>query len=74
MDGWGANRRFKDVTPGGIPMSTAAITITRPQPGEYDPYYERYISLVQSDDVVAALEQQFPETAALLGSRGATRA
>jgi hypothetical protein len=55
-------------------MSTTAISITRPQPGEYDPYYERYISLVQSDDVVAALEQQFPETAALLGSRGAARA
>jgi hypothetical protein len=55
-------------------MSTTTAGITRPQPGEYDPYYERYISLVQSDDVLAALERQFPETASLLGSRGAARA
>jgi hypothetical protein len=54
-------------------MSTTA-TITRPQPAEYDPYYERYISLVQTDDIVAALERQFPETSSLLISRGSARA
>jgi uncharacterized damage-inducible protein DinB len=55
-------------------MSTLVTAFGRPQPGEYDPYYERYISLVQSEDVVATLEEQFPETSSLLISRCAARA
>jgi DinB family protein len=51
-------------------MSTLATAITRPQPGEYNPFYDRYISLVKSDDIVAALEKQAPETIALLKSAG----
>ncbi|HYW40194.1 MAG TPA: DinB family protein [Terriglobales bacterium] len=34
--------------------STATASL-RPQPGEYDPYYDRYISLVPGNDVFAAL-------------------
>ena len=49
-------------------MSTAVTSFGRPQPGEYSPYHEQYISLVQSDDIVGALERQGPETARLLGS------
>ena len=47
-------------------MSTLVTSISRPQPGEYNPYYDRYISLVETDDVLAALEQQAPDTIALL--------
>jgi hypothetical protein len=47
-------------------MSTTTLAIGRPQANEYDPYYSRYISLVETDDVVAALEKQLPDTAALL--------
>jgi DinB family protein len=55
-------------------MSTLAIVFGRPQPGEYDPYYERYIALVPPGDIVAVLERQVPETSSLLISRGAQRA
>lgn len=55
-------------------MSTLATAFGRPQPSEHDPYYGRYISLVQSDDVIAALEQQLPETSSILLSRGPQRA
>ena len=42
----------------------------RPQSDEYAPYYGRYIDLVPEDDVIAAVEQQGRETAALLASLG----
>jgi hypothetical protein len=47
-------------------MSHAAAA--RPKAAEYADYYGRYISLVPEGDLVATLEQQFDETAALLGS------
>lgn len=37
-----------------------------PEPSEYEPYYGRYIKNVSEDDIVAALEAQARETAALL--------
>ena len=39
--------------------------MSRPQPAEYDPYYERYISLVPEDDVVDVLAHQRKELAHL---------
>jgi len=39
----------------------------RPQTGEYNSYYQRYIDLATEDDVVAALDAQSHETATLLG-------
>lgn len=48
-------------------MSTLATAICRPEPTEYDPYYERYISLVKTDDIVATLQKQAQETRDLLG-------
>ncbi|HWZ84475.1 MAG TPA: DinB family protein [Terriglobales bacterium] len=50
---------------------TTTTSIGRPQAGEYNPYYDRYISLVQSDDIVGLLERQAPETAALFKSANA---
>jgi hypothetical protein len=39
----------------------------RPQAGEYNSYYQRYIDLATEDDIVAALDAQSHETATLLG-------
>jgi uncharacterized damage-inducible protein DinB len=55
-------------------MSTLAVSITRPDPSEYDPYYERYISLVKANDVVAALQKQAQETRELLSKVSADKA
>jgi hypothetical protein len=49
-------------------MSTLTTSITRPAPTEYDPYYERYISLVSTHDIVSTLQQQVQDTRTLLGS------
>jgi uncharacterized damage-inducible protein DinB len=46
-----------------------ALTIARPQPGEYAPYYDHYISLVQGEDVLSALDQQRRQTMLLLSGR-----
>jgi uncharacterized damage-inducible protein DinB len=55
-------------------MSTLAASISRPQPGEYDPYYERYISLANTDDIVATLQRQAQDTRVLLASLSAQHA
>ena len=47
-------------------MSTLAAAIGRPEPTEYDPYYGRYISLLDTDDIVTALEKQSQDTHAFL--------
>jgi hypothetical protein len=53
--------------------STTPITgLLRPQPGDYAPYYEKYITLVQSDDILAALEDQRRQTLLLLSGRPET--
>ena len=52
-------------------MTTLTASIGRPQAGEYDPYFDRYISLVTTDDVVALLERQAPQTVALFQSLNA---
>src|ERR1700745_2208084 len=44
-------------------------TLERPKPGEYDPYYDRYISLIPGNDVIATLASQLPKTVALLSGR-----
>ena len=42
--------------------------MTKPQPGEFNPYYERYISLVPDGDIVQSLESQWTETRSLLSA------
>src|ERR1700733_4001391 len=49
--------------------SPPVLTIARPQPGEYAPYYERYVSLVQGEDILSTLDQQRRETMLLLSCR-----
>jgi uncharacterized damage-inducible protein DinB len=46
-----------------------SFTISRPEPGEYAPYYDRYISLVKGDDILGTLDQQRRETMLLLSGR-----
>jgi uncharacterized damage-inducible protein DinB len=55
-------------------MTTLATSIHRPKPTEYDPYYERYISLVKADDIVAMLQKQAQETRDLLSKISADKA
>ena len=42
------------------------LNIARPQPDEYVAYYERYISLVQGQDILNTLEEQRRQTMTLL--------
>lgn len=39
----------------------------KPKPGDYAPYYDRYISLI-NDDVISVLEKQITSTVSLLNS------
>lgn len=49
-------------------MRTATLAIAPPEASEYAPYYGRYISLVKSDDILVALQDQASVTKALLSS------
>jgi hypothetical protein len=46
--------------------SMPAAFIPKPQAGEYNPYYDKYVSKVPEGDVLALLQSQNEETAALL--------
>jgi len=50
-------------------IARPALTIARPEPGEYNPYYDRYISLVPGDDILATLDSQRRQTLLLLSGR-----
>ena len=50
-------------------VSPAALTIARPEPGEYAPYYDRYISLVAGSDILRTLDAQRRQTMLLLSGR-----
>lgn len=43
--------------------------IARPQPGEYAPYYDRYISQIQGEDILDTLDQQRRQMMLLLSGR-----
>lgn len=43
-------------------------TTTRPEANEYAPYFEKYVSLVPADDVLATLSRQLEDTLATLRS------
>jgi hypothetical protein len=47
-------------------MTSATLVIAAPDHSDYAPYWGRYISLVDGKDVIRALEQQGPETVAML--------
>jgi DinB superfamily len=46
-----------------------ALVIGRPEPNEYQAYYERYVSLVKSEDILTALDEQRRQTVKLLSGR-----
>ncbi len=50
-------------------MQRVPLTIGRPQSGEYAPYYDRYVSLVQGEDILAAFDRQRRDTLLLLSGR-----
>src|SRR5262252_8121481 len=43
--------------------------VKRPQPDEYASFFEKYVSLIQSDDIVGTLEAQRVQMVQLLGAR-----
>jgi hypothetical protein len=67
MEPWGAIQ-WRAI-PDEESMSTIANASFRPQPNEYAPYYDRYISLVQSNDILATLDAQRRQTVLLLSGR-----
>ena len=50
-------------------VSPSSFTITRPQAGEYAPYYDRYVSMVKGNDILGTLEAQRRQTLLLLSGR-----
>jgi hypothetical protein len=58
---------------GAIPdeesMSTIAIASLRPQPGEYAPFYEKYLSQIPGNDILATLDDQRRQMVLLLSGR-----
>ena len=46
----------------------ATVTVSRPQTGEYAPFYAGYVASVPDGDLLAVLEQQREETIELLGA------
>ena len=49
-------------------MSSPKFALVRPEPGEYPPFYETYVSKVQGGDVLAQLESQRLQTAQLFAA------
>jgi uncharacterized damage-inducible protein DinB len=49
-------------------MKTTELLPVRPQTSEYDPYYERYISLVTGADILTTLQSQLDQTTVLLSA------
>lgn len=46
-----------------------SFSIARPEPGEYAPYYDRYISLIPGTDILGTLDAQRRQTLILLSGR-----
>lgn len=50
-------------------VTPSSFAIGRPEPGEYAPYYERYVSLVSGTDILGTLEAERRRTLLLLSGR-----
>jgi hypothetical protein len=50
-------------------VSPATFVIARPEPGEYAPYYDRYISLVAGAEILRTLDAQRRQMLLLLSGR-----
>lgn len=51
-------------------MTAPRTARMRPGAGEYAPYYEKYVSLIQGDDVLDVIEAQRMQMGRLLAGRG----
>ncbi len=49
--------------------TSTANAYLRPQPGEYAPYYDRYLSLVPGNNILATLDEQRRQMLLLLSGR-----
>jgi DinB superfamily len=56
---------------GEFDMKSDIAISARPEPGEYAPYYHKYVSLVPDGDILVTLEKQSLKTVALLAPREA---
>src|SRR6266852_3466557 len=52
--------------------ASPALAIGRPESGEYSPYHDRYISLVQGEDILTTLDEERRKTVLLLSGRSET--
>lgn len=52
-----------------LSVAKPAVAVGRPQPGEYNPYYDKYIALIQGGDILATLEAERRKTLLLLSGR-----
>jgi hypothetical protein len=50
-------------------MKANQLVVSRPESGEYAPYYGKYVSLIPEGDIVLTLEKQPTELVALLSTR-----
>lgn len=50
-------------------VTPAPLLIARPEPSEYAPYYDRYISLTPGSDILRTLDSQRRQTLLLLSGR-----
>ncbi len=50
-------------------ISSPTVHVARPQAGEYAPYYDRYISLIHGEEILATLDQQRRQMMLLLSGR-----
>jgi DinB superfamily len=50
-------------------VASPMVDVARPKPGESAPYYERYISLVEGEDILTTLDEQRRQTMLLLSGR-----
>jgi hypothetical protein len=50
-------------------VSPATFVIARPEPGEYAPYYDRYISLIAGSNILGTLDAQRRQMVLLLSGR-----
>lgn len=54
-------------------MPANHLVIARPEPAEYLPYYDQYISMVGGEDIITTLQKQVDDSLALLMSAGDTK-
>ncbi len=52
-----------------VVITAASSLVGRPEPGEYAPYYDRYIALVTGTDILDTLESQRRQMLLLLSGR-----